>query len=81
MKDIREYALANGPAYQHPRRVAFVTDLPWAGTNKLDRTALANFSTISLCGVNGHLAFGVMCAESRLLKANSEPVINTFLPS
>jgi long-chain acyl-CoA synthetase len=40
VKEIRDYALANGPAYQHPRRVAFVADLPWAGTNKLDRAAL-----------------------------------------
>lgn len=37
---LRQHALANGPAYQHPRRIAFVADLPWAGTNKVDRHAL-----------------------------------------
>ncbi|VVE76047.1 class I adenylate-forming enzyme family protein [Pandoraea sputorum] len=37
---LRQHALANGPAYQHPRRVAFVTELPWAGTNKVDRHSL-----------------------------------------
>ncbi|VVD75020.1 AMP-dependent synthetase [Pandoraea iniqua] len=37
---LKQHALANGPAYQHPRRVAFVTELPWAGTNKVDRHAL-----------------------------------------
>ena len=37
---LKQFALANAPAYQHPRRVAFVADLPWAGTNKIDRTAL-----------------------------------------
>jgi long-chain acyl-CoA synthetase len=38
--DIRQFAIANGPAYQHPRRVEFVHELPWAGTNKIDRKAL-----------------------------------------
>ena len=37
---LKQFALANAPAYQHPRRVAFVADLPWAGTNKIDRAAL-----------------------------------------
>ncbi|VVE65024.1 AMP-dependent synthetase [Pandoraea captiosa] len=37
---LKQHALANGPAYQHPRRVAFVAELPWAGTNKVDRHAL-----------------------------------------
>jgi acyl-coenzyme A synthetase/AMP-(fatty) acid ligase len=32
--------LANAPAYQHPRRVFFVPELPLAGTNKVDRKAL-----------------------------------------
>ncbi len=39
-EDIKAYALRNGPTYQHPRRVSFVADLPWAGTNKIDRAAL-----------------------------------------
>ncbi len=39
-EEIKAFALANGPAYQHPRRVEFVDDLPWAGTNKIDRKAL-----------------------------------------
>jgi acyl-CoA synthetase (AMP-forming)/AMP-acid ligase II len=37
---LKRHALANGPAYQHPRRVAFVAELPLAGTNKVDRHAL-----------------------------------------
>jgi long-chain acyl-CoA synthetase len=32
--------LANAPAYQHPRFVWFVDELPLASTNKLDRAAL-----------------------------------------
>jgi hypothetical protein len=28
------------------------------------------FDIISLCGVNGHLAFGVMCAASRFINAS-----------
>ena len=38
--DIKQFALANAPAYQHPRFVAFVDQLPLAGTNKVDRKAL-----------------------------------------
>ncbi len=38
--EIKTFSLANGPAYQHPRRIEFVEDLPWAGTNKVDRKAL-----------------------------------------
>jgi long-chain acyl-CoA synthetase len=37
---VKEWALAHGPAYQHPRRVFFVSELPLAGTNKVDRAAL-----------------------------------------
>ena len=38
--DVKQYALAHAPAYQHPRFVWFVEDLPLASTNKLDRGAL-----------------------------------------
>jgi long-chain acyl-CoA synthetase len=37
---VKQYALAKAPAYQHPRRVVFVDELPMAGTNKVDRAAL-----------------------------------------
>jgi acyl-CoA synthetase (AMP-forming)/AMP-acid ligase II len=37
---VKRFALEHGPAYQHPRRVAFLAELPWAGTNKVDRRAL-----------------------------------------
>jgi long-chain acyl-CoA synthetase len=39
--DIKQFALANAPAYQHPRRVWFLDELPLAGTNKIDRKRLA----------------------------------------
>lgn len=38
--DLRRYALENGPAYQHPRRVFFLDQLPLAGTNKIDQQRL-----------------------------------------
>jgi long-chain acyl-CoA synthetase len=38
--DIKQFALANGPAYQHPRRVFFLEQFPLAGTNKVDRERL-----------------------------------------
>jgi acyl-coenzyme A synthetase/AMP-(fatty) acid ligase len=37
---IKKYALANAPAFQHPRFVWFVDELPLASTNKVDRNAL-----------------------------------------
>ena len=37
---IKQYALANAPAYQHPRFVWFMDELPLASTNKVDRDAL-----------------------------------------
>jgi acyl-CoA synthetase (AMP-forming)/AMP-acid ligase II len=37
---IKKFALENAPAYQHPRFVWFVDELPLASTNKVDRAAL-----------------------------------------
>jgi acyl-coenzyme A synthetase/AMP-(fatty) acid ligase len=37
---VKQFALANAPAYQHPRFVWFVDDLPLASTNKVDRNQL-----------------------------------------
>jgi acyl-CoA synthetase (AMP-forming)/AMP-acid ligase II len=38
--DVKRFALANAPAYQHPRFVWFIDELPLASTNKIDRAAL-----------------------------------------
>jgi long-chain acyl-CoA synthetase len=43
-EELKRYALANAPAYQHPRRVWFLPELPLAGTNKVDRKALARLA-------------------------------------
>jgi acyl-CoA synthetase (AMP-forming)/AMP-acid ligase II len=40
-KAVKDHALANAPAYQHPRQVFFVEEMPLAGTNKIDKRALA----------------------------------------
>ena len=37
---LKAYALARGPAYQHPRSVTFLPELPLAGPGKVDRRAL-----------------------------------------
>jgi acyl-CoA synthetase (AMP-forming)/AMP-acid ligase II len=37
---VKAFALANAAPYLHPRRVWFLTELPLAGTNKVDRRAL-----------------------------------------
>ena len=38
--EVRRFALANAPAYAHPRFVWFVEELPLASTNKVDRVTL-----------------------------------------
>jgi long-chain acyl-CoA synthetase len=38
---VKEFALENAAPYLHPRRVWFLAELPLAGTNKIDRRALA----------------------------------------
>ncbi len=37
---VKHFALANAAPYLHPRRVWFLTELPLAGTNKIDRRTL-----------------------------------------
>ena len=43
--DIKRFALANAPAYQHPRVVFFLDALPLASTNKIDRGALRRLAS------------------------------------
>lgn len=38
--ELRQFTLANGPAYAHPRRIFFLDALPLASTNKVDRRML-----------------------------------------
>jgi acyl-CoA synthetase (AMP-forming)/AMP-acid ligase II len=40
--EVKEIALADAPAYMHPRHVIFLDEMPLAGTNKIDRKVLAN---------------------------------------
>jgi acyl-coenzyme A synthetase/AMP-(fatty) acid ligase len=39
--EIKQFALANAPPVQHPRRVFSKPELPLTGTSKIDRRALA----------------------------------------
>ena len=41
---LKSFALANAPAYQHPRSIWFVDRLPLASTNKLDRKTLRDMA-------------------------------------
>ena len=45
--EIKKFALANAPAYQHPRFVWFVEELPLASTNKVDRNRDASRKRMS----------------------------------
>ncbi len=40
-KNVKDFALKHGPPHLHPRRVFFLDSMPLAGTNKIDRRALA----------------------------------------
>ena len=40
--ELKEWFLARGPAYAHPRRVFFLERLPVSGTNKVDRKGLTD---------------------------------------
>jgi long-chain acyl-CoA synthetase len=40
-RTVKDFALANAPAYQHPRRVFFINEMPLASTNKIDKRQLA----------------------------------------
>jgi long-chain acyl-CoA synthetase len=42
--NVKRFALDNAPAYQHPRGVAFLPELPLATTNKVDRKALGRIA-------------------------------------
>jgi acyl-CoA synthetase (AMP-forming)/AMP-acid ligase II len=46
--DIKAFALANAPAYQHPRFVWFLSELPLASTNKVDRNALRELAAANV---------------------------------
>jgi acyl-coenzyme A synthetase/AMP-(fatty) acid ligase len=45
---VKRFALANAPAYQHPRFVWFVDELPLAATNKVDRNTLRRLAEARL---------------------------------
>ena len=38
--EVKQYALANAPAFQHPRMVIFMDELPLSGPGKIDRKGL-----------------------------------------
>ena len=43
--EVKQHALANGPAYAHPRHVWFVEEIPLASTAKIDRNGLVARAT------------------------------------
>jgi long-chain acyl-CoA synthetase len=49
---VKQFALANAPAYQHPRFVWFVDELPLASTNKVDRAALKRMAEQKIHGAS-----------------------------
>lgn len=41
---VRDFALAHGPAFAHPRKVLFLDAMPLAGTGKVDTSALSRIA-------------------------------------
>jgi long-chain acyl-CoA synthetase len=39
-EELKQFFIANAPAYAHPRRIAFVAELPLNGPGKIDRKAV-----------------------------------------
>jgi long-chain acyl-CoA synthetase len=52
-QELREYTLLHGPAYQHPRRIWFLQELPLSGTNKIDKHALEQWAIGQLVSGQG----------------------------
>jgi acyl-coenzyme A synthetase/AMP-(fatty) acid ligase len=52
-EEIKRFALANAPAYSHPRFVWFVDELPLASTNKIDRNLLHKMAAERVAGAAG----------------------------
>jgi acyl-CoA synthetase (AMP-forming)/AMP-acid ligase II len=51
--EVKQFALANAPAYAHPRFVWFVDELPLSTTNKIDRGALRQRAEQAIGGGSG----------------------------
>ena len=51
---VKSFALANSAPYLHPRRVWFLPEMPLAGTNKIDRRALAQRAADLMSNPEGH---------------------------
>jgi long-chain acyl-CoA synthetase len=49
--EIKRFALANAPAYEHPRFVWLIDELPLASTNKVDRAALHRLAEERVTGI------------------------------
>ena len=53
---LKEFALKNAPAYQHPRSIWFLDSLPLASTNKVDRNRLRELAAAKLMGDKASMA-------------------------
>lgn len=47
-KELKDYFLLHGQAYQHPRRIWFLDQMPLTGTNKVDKKQLVKTATANL---------------------------------
>jgi acyl-CoA synthetase (AMP-forming)/AMP-acid ligase II len=58
---LKQYALANAAAYQHPRQFWFLDHLPLASTNKIDRSVLKKDAAARIAGT---LTAGTLTADT-----------------
>jgi long-chain acyl-CoA synthetase len=50
--ELKQFCLANAPAYAHPRRIDFIAELPLNGPGKIDRKVVQRLMR-ERCGVLG----------------------------
>ena len=49
-KQMKGWFIERAPAYMHPRRIAFLSELPLGGTNKIDRSRLMSWAKTIMDG-------------------------------
>ena len=47
-KEVQEFVMNNAPAYQYPRRVWFLDEMPLTGTNKIDKIELEKLANYNM---------------------------------
>ncbi len=78
--EMKKFALAHAPAYQHPRFVWFVDELPLASTNKVDRDLLMRTAGRAGEGSAARIVSDA-CAHYTRMRETARPTWRYFSPA